>query len=199
MGIRRIVWAGMAIFFAGMAISAAYYFSSRPLRFADSVLSSFLAPEDNPRGYLAGVVGTAIAALLLALAARVLFKASAPIHKAGALAATMLYLAGLLAAILVACLAPVPGIDFSIHLVLAYASFLSLQAGISIFLTIVAYGPEGSRGTRIFAAVEWFLAVLLFALSFGPDWPGSLTFCEAGLCVTIAAGLFVLSRANLSD
>lgn len=188
-----MVLAGMAIFFAGIALSSSVYFATRPFRFADAVLSNFLSADDNPRGYLAAAVGTVIAALLLAPAARIFFVRLGAIHKAGSLAATMLYSAGLLAAILIGCLAPVRGLDFSIHLVLAYASFLSLQAGISIYLTIAAYEPGRSRRMRVFAAVEWALAVLLVVLSFGPDWTGSVAFCEAGLCATIAAGLWVLT------
>lgn len=62
----RAIAASMAVFFAGTAISSAFYFSGRPIRFADAVISNFPSPTDNPHGYLAAALGTMVAALLLA-------------------------------------------------------------------------------------------------------------------------------------
>jgi len=58
---------------------------------------------------------------------------------------------GLLAAIALGCLAPVHGLDFFAHLVLAYAAFISLQAGIAIYLTVAACGAKSRRFTMFFA------------------------------------------------
>jgi hypothetical protein len=186
------VTASAAVFFAGLAISSAYYFSGRPIHFSDAVISNFLSPVDNPRGYLAASAGTALAGLVLAPTALSFFRRMGAIHRRGSLIATIFYAAGILAAIAIGCLAPVREIDFSVHLFLAYAAFMSLQAGISVYLTVSAYSAK-SRGRTAFAVVEWVLAILVFAVSFGPDWQGSAAFCEWSLCATIAAGLWVLA------
>lgn len=192
---RRAVAASIAIFLAGIAISAVSYFSRRPLRFSDAVISNFLSPDDNPGGYLAASLGTVIAALVLALSAPLFYKRMSKIHKAASIAAAVLYGSGLLAATLIGCLAGVSGLDFSVHLMLAYAAFISLQAGISIYLTLATYGPRKSNRLRGFAATEWAAPLLLIALSFGPNWPSSTAFCEWGLCTTIATGLWVLANS----
>jgi len=175
-----------------MAISSAVYFARRPVRFSDSVISNFLSPDENPMGYLAAALGTAIAALVLAPTARLFYRRLNLIHRLGSIAGTTFYAVGLLAAILIGCLAPVRGLDYSVHLALAYGAFMSLQAGIAVYLTVAANGAK-SRGLAAFATVEWILALSLFAVSFGPDWPGSTAFCEWALCATIGAGLWVLA------
>jgi len=42
------------------------YFYGRPVTFNDSVISNFLSPGDNPKGYVPATLGTALADLLLA-------------------------------------------------------------------------------------------------------------------------------------
>lgn len=189
---RHAVAASAAIFFAGLAISSAFYFSGRPIRFADAVISNFLSPGDNPHGYLAASAATALAGLVLAPTALSFFRRLSTIHRWGSLLATIFYVAGILVAIAIGCLAPVRELDFSVHLFLAYAAFMSLQAGISVYLTVGAHNAK-SRGRTAFAVAEWVLAILVFAVSFGPDWPGSVAFCEWSLCATIGAGLWVLA------
>lgn len=184
--LKRRVGASVAIFLAGMAVSSAVYFSRRPVRFADAVLSNFLSPGDNPRGYPAAAIGTALAGFVLLPSILVFYR------RIRSVPATAFYAAGLLAAILIAVLAPFPGIDFSVHLALAYGAFISLQLGISLYLAVAAYSSK-SRRLAAWAVVEWVLGILLLGLSFGPDWTGSTAFCEWGLCVTIAAGLWVLT------
>jgi hypothetical protein len=189
---RRLIAVGSGIFFGGVAISAAAYFCGRPIHFTDEVISNFLSPIDNPRGYRAAALGTAIAGLTLAPTALTFYRRMRGIHRWGAMAGTVFYAAGLLAAIAIGCLSPVRELDFSVHLALAYAAFMSIQAGILAYLTVAAYGSK-SRRLTLFATVEWVLAVLLFAASFGPEWPGSTALCEWGLSATIAAGLWVLA------
>jgi hypothetical protein len=192
--LKRLVAASAAIFLTGMAISGAVYFSARPVRFQDSVLSNFLSPGDNPRGYTAAAVGTVMAGLVLAPTALIFHRRLSAIHRWWSIAAAVFYGLGVLAAILIGLLAPVPGLDFSVHLMLAYAAFMSLQAGISVYLTIAAYGAK-SRRLFVFTAVEWILTVVVLALSFGfgPDWPANTAFYEWALCATIGAGLWVLT------
>jgi len=193
--LKRRVGASGAIFLMGMAVSSAVYFSARPVHFQDSVLSSFLSPGDNPRGYPAAAGGIVIAGLVLAPTAMIFRRRTSVIHRRWSAVGTVFYAAGVLAAILIGLLAPLRALDFSVHVVLAYAAFMSLQAGICVYLTIAAYGSK-SRGLRIFTAVEWILAVFVLALSFGfgPDWPANTASCEWALCATIAAGLWVLTN-----
>jgi hypothetical protein len=193
MDVRRMVAASTAIFLAGIGISAAIYFSSRPLHFNDAVISNFLSPADDPLGYLAASVGTVVAGFLLAPAAVIFYRRLSAIHRWGSITGAALFGTGLAAAIALGSLAPVPAIDFSLHLFLAYAAFMSLQAAVSVYLTVAAYGSR-SRRLAAFAAAEWILGILLFCVSFGPDWPGSVAFCEWGLFATIAAGLLVLAN-----
>lgn len=188
----------MAVFFAGTAISSAFYFSGRPIRFADAVISNFLSPTDNPYGYLAAALGTMVAALLLAPSALLFYRRMSEVQKAGALAGTAFYAAGLLAAMLIGLLAPVRGLDFSVHLVLAYAAFMSLQTGISIYLALAACKRNRPLWLRTLVAAEWVVPSCLLALSFGSDWPGSTAFCEWGLCATIAGGLWLLTTNSCS-
>ena len=193
--LKRRVGASGAIFLMGMAVSSAVYFSARPVHFQDSVLSNFLSPDDNPHGYPASAAGTVIAGLVLAPTALIFHRRISMIDRWWSAAGTVFYAMGVLAAILIGLLAPLSGLNFSVHLVLAYVAFMSLQIGICTYLTIAAYGSK-SRKLRIFTAVEWFLAVFVLALSFGfgPDWWANTAFCEWALCATIAAGLWVLTN-----
>jgi len=192
MDVRRVVGASFAIFLAGTGLSATIYFSGRPVHFSDAVISNFLSPGDNPRGYFAAAVGVAISGLVLVPTALIFYRRMSAIHGWGSMIGTAFYGTGLLSAILIGCVAPVRALDFSVHLALAYAAFMSLQAGILVYLAVTAYGAKSRRLTA-FAGVNWVLAVVLFYLSFGPDWPGSTAFCEWALCGTIAAGLWILA------
>jgi hypothetical protein len=126
LGDQRSVAVSTAIFLAGMGISGAIYFSGRPVTFNDSVISNFLSTGDNPNGYLPAALATALAGLLLAPTVVTLCRRMGRIHRWGSMLGTAFYATGLLAAIPIGCLAPVHGLDFSIHLVLAYTAFISL-------------------------------------------------------------------------
>lgn len=190
MNANRLLVVSGSLFLAGMGIGAAFFFSSRQLRFVDAYISNYLSPEDNPRGYLATAAGTALSALVLLPTALIFYRRLSKIGKWWSMAGVALYAAGLVAAILIGCVAPVRGLDYSVHLALAYVSFISLQAGICVFLTIAA---RGSKARIAFAAVEWIGAVTLLAVAFGPEWTGVIAFCEWGLCATSAAGLWALA------
>jgi hypothetical protein len=188
-GLRRIVAASIGIFVIGLTISAVFYFSSRPIVFTDGVISNWLSPEGNPHGCLAAALGTGVAAVVLAPSALLFYRRLSPIHKLASMAGAACYAAGLPAAILIAGLSPVRGLDFSIHLMLAYVAFISLQAGVSIYLTIAA---TKSRSGMTFAALKWLLPIAFLTLSFVVN-ADTTALCEWGPCATIGTGLWVLA------
>jgi hypothetical protein len=188
-GLRRLVGASIGIFVTGLTISAVFYFFSRPVVFTDGVISNWLSPESNPHGYLAAALGTVVAAVVLAPSALLFYRRASPIHRVASMAGAACYAAGLLAAILIGCLAPVRGLDFSIHLLLAYVALISLQAGVSIYLTIAA---TKSRSRMTFTVMEWVVPLALLTLSFVLD-ADTTALCEWGLCATIGTGLWVLA------
>jgi hypothetical protein len=116
MNARRLVVVSGSIFLAGMGIAAAIFFSSRQIRFVDAYLSNYLSPDDNPQGYLAAAAGTALASLVLLPTALIFYRGLNKVHKWGSMAGMVLYAAGLLAAILIGVVAPMRGLDYSVHL-----------------------------------------------------------------------------------
>jgi hypothetical protein len=81
-------------------------------------------------------LGRALAGLLLAPAVVILCRRMGRINRS--MIGTAFSATGLLAAILIGCLAPIHGLDFPIHLVPAYTAFISLRAAISAYLTMAA-------------------------------------------------------------
>src|SRR5689334_15454325 len=65
--VRRVLLpAGYLVFLFGALISAEIFFRSRPFDVKAAVLSDLQSPDDNPKGYAASAIGTAVFAILLA-------------------------------------------------------------------------------------------------------------------------------------
>jgi hypothetical protein len=190
------------IFFVGLLLASVSYFSSQPRTFIDALISWLQSPAANPHGYLFATSGTAVSGILMAPVAPMFYRRLTAIHRSLATAGSFLFAAGLLAAILIGCLAPFPQTYEPLHIPLAYAAFVSISAGLATCLAVAATRAGRQRrpiamGLAVFmGAVVLFLLYLLFA---GDDifdnkhWYSSLAFLEWLLCVGNAAYTYLLA------
>ena len=176
-----LAWSCLA-FCTGLGIAGWIYFTGRPFDARDLVISDLVSPDDNPRGYLAGAAGIAIASLLLVpgLARnhlRVRFR-----DRWAALAGTVLSGLGLLAAMSIGILAPMTHDYTVLHVQLAFAAFIGVCAGTTTHLAVAA------RRNRALLGFQSCVLLFLGYLYFHPRFFGntglldSLAFWEWMLC-----------------
>ena len=205
--VRRVFLpASCAVFLASLVVASLFYFSGRPFEAKDAVISDLESPEDNPRGYGVGAAGTAVCAILLIPAAAVSYRRLQVVRRKLALASTVLFGAGLAAAIAIGFLAPFTRDYTPLHIQLAFAAFIGICSGTlvcSIIGALWALETCDSWGPRLVAMVVVQGSVLLFLvyLYFAPhffNYKGlltSLAFWEWLLCADLVASLWILNAA----
>jgi hypothetical protein len=193
---RVLVPCAASAMLASIAISAAFYYANRRLRFDEAVLSELQSPDSNPRGYWIAAAGTVAAALCLWPAARLLRPALSSAGPRWAAAAAGLYRLGCAAAIAMAVLEPVAQTFDPLHIALAHLAFLGIVVGLAIFTALAALA-----WTRAWAwlTVVHALAVLMTldvvpTPKLGGFW-SSLAAAELALCVLVASTTAALARA----
>ena len=167
-----LIPASSLIFFSSLLVSSAFYHSSKQVKLNDAVISSLQSPNDNPRGYPIACAGTAISAMLFlpAFFFRTLFRGNRIVATAGSL----IYTLGLIAALLIGCLAPFPRLYDHVHIPLAYAAFIAIATGLLICLALASYPLVRKGGTSGIAMLPLVLILLvvvlyLFYLVLAPD------------------------------
>ena len=103
---RKLLPATYVVFFAGMFVSAASFYQTRPFDVRAAILSNLQSPEVNPHGYGASAAALAITALLLVPATAVFYGRLRRERPSLAVWGMVLCAVGLSAAILVGLLAP---------------------------------------------------------------------------------------------
>jgi hypothetical protein len=200
--------AAYTAFSIGLLISSLVYFRFKGghLGFESFLISDLESHEDNPNGYAAGAAGTALCGLLLLPAALFLYRRLRIFRARLALAGLVPFGAGLAAAILVGCLAPVTQDYSPSHIQLAFAAFIGISAGKLLWMVLASQAARGlgCGSWRVATGIALFdSAILLFLIFvyFAPDgflfndnhlWT-SLAFCEWGLCADCAATLWILA------
>lgn len=202
----RLIGASTAVFFAGLVISAIAFYGGRPLDWTAAIISDLQSPEENPRGYLASAVATAITGglflRLLAIVHRRVRAWSAPLAWAG----SAFFGAGAVGAIAIGCLAPFPHSYDAVHLPLAFATFIALVAGTGLHLLAAgwqAWPRNRRRGAKMFGCcvlIGGILAALAATYRIENYFTGdslltTLALWEWLLCASIVAFLRVLAGA----
>jgi hypothetical protein len=132
----RLVFSTL-IFFVGLLLASLSYFSAQPRAFIDALISWLQSPAANPQEYLFATGGTAVSGLLLAPVALMFYRRLTAIHAFAAIGSFFLA-AGLLAAVLIGCLAPFPQTYEPLDIPLAYAAFISIATGLAVCLAVAA-------------------------------------------------------------
>ncbi len=205
--VRRVCLpASYVVFFAGLLMSSFLAFSDKPFDAREAVISDLLSPDENPRGYGAGAAGTAASGLLLIPAAALFYRRLGFMRRKATAAGTVLFAAGLAAAIAIGCLAPFTHGYTPLHIQLAFAALIGIYCGTLIWSAIAAPAAvEGgsSWAPALVGMVAVHAAELLFLvyLYFTPDFFDNgrlltgLAFWEWVLCVAIGVSLLILADA----
>jgi hypothetical protein len=190
------------VFFVGLLLASISYFSAQQRTFIDALISWLQSPSANPHGYLFATGGTAVSGVLLAPVALMFYRRLTAIHRALAAIGSFFFAAGLLAAVLIGCLAPFPETYEPLHIPLAYAAFIGIATGLAVCLAVAAKRAKQSRRRVLMslAAIMGAVVVFLFYLLLVSDaffdnqhWYSSLAFLEWLLCVGNAAYAYLLS------
>jgi hypothetical protein len=198
------------IFFVGLLLASIFYFSSsysssQQRTFIDALISWLQSPDANPRGYLFATAGTAVGGILLAPVALMFYRRLSTIHRTLAAIGSFFLAAGLLAAVLIGCLAPFPQTYEPLHIPLAYAAFIAISTGLAVCLAVAALPTEQSRRRAnpfLMALAAFMGAVVLFlfymllvsdSLFDNQHWYSSLAFLEWLLCAGNAAYTYLLA------
>jgi hypothetical protein len=124
----------------GLLVSSVVYyrFKGGHLGFESFLISDLESHEDNPNGYAAGAAGTALCGLLLIPAALFLYRRLRFFRSGLALAGFVLFNAGLVATITIACLAPIARDYSPSHIQLAFTAFIGISAGKLIWMVLAS-------------------------------------------------------------
>ena len=191
---RTILPASYAIYITGLAVSTITFFHNKQFDPTTALLSDLASPVGNPHGHLALAVATVLTAILF-IPATVIFHQCLQKSRLS-LIATISFSAGIVAAILIAALAPITGVDSALHIQLAYAAFTGIILGTTLYLI-------AARASHTIITLQ--IVVLLFLIweyfGLGPDLLtgthlfNSLAFCEWTLCLDCAIALWILAIA----
>jgi len=107
-----------------------------------AIRSDLQSPDDNPHGYVASAVGTAICAILLAPATVVFHQCLRKEDPKLALTGSVGFVVGLASAVAIGALAPVTHGYTSLHIQLASAAFIGLSAGTWLHLLAARAAPS---------------------------------------------------------
>jgi hypothetical protein len=159
-----------------------------------AVISDLESPDDNPHGFVASAVGTAVCGVLLVPAALVFCRELRKVRPTLAAAGGVAFGVGLTSAIAVGILAPVTHGYTPLHIQLASAAFVGVCGG--AWLHLVA-----ARAARPLLLVQLVCFLILLFLCYGPvEFDNSrlltsLAFWEWVLCLDCGACLWALSSA----
>jgi len=191
--VRRVLLpASYLVFLSGMLASAVIFYRGKPFDAKTAILSDLQSPGENPDGYGPSAAATAIAALLLFPAIKVLHRQLRRAHPKLAMAGAGMFAVGLASAVAIGVLAPFTHGYTPLHIQLASIAFIGISAGICLHLLAAQAAPA----PVIFQSVA--LLVVVF-LCYGPvDFDNSrlltsLAFWEWVLCLDCGVALWALA------
>lgn len=202
---RRLIGASSAIFFTGLMISAAFFYSGRRLDWTTAIISDLQAPEENPRGYLASALATAVTGVLFVRLLAILHRQSCVRSGPLVWAGSVCFGGGALGAVAIGCLAPLPLSYDTVHVPLAFATFIALVAGAGLYLFLAGrqtWPLDRRRGALLYwccgviVAIIAALAVIYRHEDFftGESLLTTLVLWEWLLCASIVGFLLVLAK-----
>jgi hypothetical protein len=180
-------------FLVGMLTSGASFYRGKPFDPKAAILSDMQSPDENPHGFGASAVGTALSAILLGPAATVFYLQLRKGHPLLAAAGLVMFTAGIVSAVAVGILAPFTHGYTPLHVQLASAAFIGISAGTWLHLL-------AARAAWTLLVVQLATVVLLIFLCYGPvnfrndRLLTSLAFWEWVLCLNCGLALCVLAK-----
>ncbi|SPE42587.1 membrane hypothetical protein [Candidatus Sulfopaludibacter sp. SbA3] len=193
--VRRVLLpASYLAFLFGTLISAEIFYRGRPFDAKAAVLSDLQSPDDNPHGYVASAVGTAVFAMLLAPATLVFHQRLRKENPGLVLAGSVGFGVGLASAVAIGALAPVTHGYTPLHIQLASAAFIGISAGTWLHLL-------AARAARSLLFFQFGAVLIVIFLCYGPvefqndHLLTGLAFWEWLLCVDCGVALYALAAA----
>ncbi len=191
-----LVGLGIIVFLAGLIVASkrASTLFSIP---HEAVISALVSPLENPRGYLIAAAAIAICGALMLPAVRTVFVG---LRETGMLISgvgSLLLALGFLGEISLGCMAGLWSIYDHTHMILAFATFIAIAAGLTICLTLAAR-LRRNYGLLLLAAIQLIAVAILVYMLFNPGFPPersfltSLAFAEWLLCLSFIISLLAL-------
>lgn len=193
--LHTLIVSSYLVFFGSMLISAGSYYSGKPIKLRDAMISGLLSPSDNPQGYRIVSAGTAICGALLLPVAFLFFRTLSRRNRSLACVGSVVFGLGPLCAVSMIFFASEIN---DTHVYLAFAAYIFMTSGLLICLALEVWPITrrgGMAGTALSLVLLSLLAVLGFLvyLLFTPDYFNDKTllrnvaFCEWTLCCIVAA------------
>ena len=188
-------------FLAGMLISTVPYYAGQSIDLKRAILSNLSSHGDNPHGYLAADAGITLCGVVLIPVALWFFRGLQRVHRGLAAAGSLLFGAGLMAAIAIGLMGPFEQGYSALHIDLAYATFLFAAAGMLVLLGLVVWRALRAGRGRALLVMEVLLAcllALLFYLLAGESAThGKNFFDDRHFFRSLACGEWVLFGVNV--
>ena len=200
--VRRVLLPASSLsFLAGMLISTVPYYAGQSIDLKRAILSNLSSHGDNPHGYLAADVGITLCGVVLIPVALWFFRGLRRVHRELAAVGSLLFGAGLMAAIAIGLMGPFEQGYSALHIDLAYATFLFAAAGMLVLLGLVVWRALRAGRGRALLVMEVLLAcllALLFYLLAGESAThGKNFFDDKNFFRSLACGEWVLFGVNV--
>jgi len=207
---RVLVPASSVLLLVGMVGSLAPFYAGAVFDFKRAMISDLASPGSNPHGYLLADVGMVLWGALLVPVAAWLYRGLRRLHRGFAGLGALVFAAGLVGAIFIGVTGPVADVNSTVHVYVAFATFIFLAAGTLMLLGLAMYWRvEVRRGwlmlglaTMLQACILGFLLYLLwgqindeFFFFNDTDLLRSIAFCEWTLGVASVAYVWLLVGA----
>lgn len=188
---------GIVVFLGGLILGSRDLRASGMMGSHEAVISKLESPFENPHGYIVAASAVAVCGALMLPAVRTIFLG---LRETGGIASgigSLLLALGFLAEIALGCLARLWSMYDQAHIILAFATFIAISAGLTICLALAAR-LRRNYGLLLLAAVELLAVATLIYMIFNPNFPPersfltSLAFLEWLLCLTFIVSLLAL-------
>lgn len=204
--IGRLVLAGAATFAVGLLLSAVTFHDSRSFDWRALIISDLQSPEENPGGYYFSAGATAVTGLLLLPVVRAFHSRFRPVGGLVATAGSLAFSTGAFGAVLLGLLAPFPVSYDTVHVPLAFATFIGIVAGIAAYMSVLARhpspgsSPPGGIVRACLALTTGTLGFLVYVYFIPDFFDGrslltTLALWEWSLCAAILGLLLLLAAA----
>ncbi|HTU35361.1 MAG TPA: hypothetical protein VMF66_16275, partial [Candidatus Acidoferrum sp.] len=166
---------GIVVFLGGLILGSRDLRLSGSMGSHEAVISKLESPFENPRGYLISASAVAICGALMLPAVRTVFLG---LRETGGLISgigSLLLALGFLGEIALGCLARLWSMYDSAHIILAFATFIAISAGLTICLALAAR-LRRNYGLLLLAAIQLLAVATLIYMLFNPDFPPERSF-----------------------
>lgn len=188
---------GIIVFLGGLLLGSRDLRATGLMGSHEAVISKLESPFENPHGYIVAATAVAVCGALMLPAVRAVFFG---LREAGGIASgigTLLLAFGFLGEIALGCLARLWSMYDQAHIILAFATFIAISAGLTTCLALAAR-LRRNYGLLLLAAIQLLAVCTLIYMVFNPNFPPersfltSLAFLEWLLCLTFIVSLLAL-------